>query len=90
MGVRNCGELGVNLQKIVSRLMANDNLVNLLYFEDKDPMNHLPLTAEEQKRLQGKLNAEGKGEIAPSEEYHEFDLSHNELFTLDFINKQFE
>ena len=49
MGVRNCGELGVNLQKIVSRLMANDNLVNLLYFEDKDPMNHLPLTAEEKQ-----------------------------------------
>ena len=49
MGVRNCGELGVNLQKIVSRLMANDNLVNLLYFEDRDPMNHLPLTAEEKQ-----------------------------------------
>ena len=49
MGVRYCGELGVNLQKIVSRLMANDNLVNLLYFEDKDPMNHLPLTAEEKQ-----------------------------------------
>ena len=51
---------------------------------------YLPLTFEAQKRLQEKLNAEGKGEIAPSEEYHEFDLSHNELFTLDFINKQFE
>lgn len=49
MGVRNCGELGVNLQKIVSRLMANDNLVNLLYFEDKDPINHFPLTAEEKQ-----------------------------------------
>ena len=49
MGVRNCGELGINLQKIVSRLMANDNLVNLLYFEDKDPINHLPLTAEEKQ-----------------------------------------
>jgi hypothetical protein len=49
MGVRNCGELGINLQKIVSRLMANDNLVNLLYFEDKDPLNHLPLTAEEKQ-----------------------------------------
>lgn len=49
MSVRNCGELGVNLQKIVSRLMANDNLVNLLYNEDKDPLNHLPLTAEEKQ-----------------------------------------
>ena len=49
MGVRNCGELGVNLQKIVRRLMANDELVSLLYFEDKEPLNHLPLTAEEKQ-----------------------------------------
>ena len=49
MGVRNCGELGVNLQKIVSRLMANDNLVNLLYFEDKDPINHSPLADKEKQ-----------------------------------------
>lgn len=49
MSVRNCGELGSSLQKIVTRLMANDNLVNLLYFEDKDPLNHLPLTAEEKR-----------------------------------------
>ena len=53
------------------------------------PIN-LHYTLDEQKRLQKKLNAEGKGEIAPTQEYHEFDLSHNELFTLDFINKQFE
>ena len=50
----------------------------------------VPLTFEAQKLLQEKLNAEGKGEIAPTQEYHEFDLSHNELFTPDFINKQFE
>ena len=51
---------------------------------------HLHYTLDEQMRLQEKLNAEGKGEIAPTQEYHEFDLSHNELFTPDFINKQFE
>lgn len=49
MSIRNCGELGLNLQKVISRLMANDNLVNLLYFEDKDPLNHMPLTAEEKQ-----------------------------------------
>ena len=27
MGVRNCREIGENLQRIVKRLMANDNLV---------------------------------------------------------------
>jgi hypothetical protein len=39
MGVRNCRELGENLQKIVHRLMSNDRLVNLLYYTDKDPLN---------------------------------------------------
>jgi hypothetical protein len=33
MGVRNCAELGENLQKIVKRLLANDDLVKLLYYE---------------------------------------------------------
>ena len=36
MAVRNCAEIGENLQKIVTRLMANDELVNLLYFNDSD------------------------------------------------------
>lgn len=49
MGVRNCREIGENLQKIVKRLMANDNLVNLLYYTDKDPLNQPHLT-EEQKQ----------------------------------------
>lgn len=49
MGVRNCREVGENLQKIVSRLMANDELVNLLYFTDKDPLSHAPLTAEQKR-----------------------------------------
>lgn len=49
MGVRNCAEIGENLQKIVKRLMANNNLVNLLYYTDKDPLSQPHLT-EEQKR----------------------------------------
>ena len=51
MGIRNCREIGENLQKIVKRLMANDNLVNLLYYTDKDPLNQPHLT-DEQKREQ--------------------------------------
>lgn len=47
--VRNCREVGDNLQRIVKRLMANDNLVKYLYYTDKDPLAHKPLT-EEQKR----------------------------------------
>lgn len=49
MGVRNCREIGENLQIIVKRLMANDRLVNLLYYTDKDPFNQ-PVLTEEQKR----------------------------------------
>lgn len=48
MGVRNCRELGENLQKIVKRLLANDNLVNLLYYTNKDPLNQ-PFLTDEQK-----------------------------------------
>lgn len=49
MGVRNCEEIGVNLQKIVNRLMANDDLVNLLYYSTKDPLNSPPLSNEKKK-----------------------------------------
>lgn len=49
MSVRNNAELGENLQKIVARLMANDNLVKYLYYTDKDPLSQNNLT-EEQKR----------------------------------------
>lgn len=49
MGVRNCRDIGENLQKIVSRLMANDDLVNLLYYTGKDPLNETPLTQEQKK-----------------------------------------
>ena len=51
MGVRNCAEIGENLQKIVRRLMANDNLVNLLYYTDKDPLSQPHLTEKEKQNL---------------------------------------
>ena len=49
MGVRNCAEVGENAIKIVRRLMANQNLLKLLYYTDKDPLSHDDLT-EEQKQ----------------------------------------
>ena len=49
MAVRNCAEIGENLQKIVKRLMANDDLVNLLYYTDKDPLSQPHLTEEEKR-----------------------------------------
>lgn len=51
MGVRNCREIGENLQKIVRRLMANDNLINLLYYTDKDPLSQPPLTEEQKEKV---------------------------------------
>jgi hypothetical protein len=51
MGVRNCSEMGENLRLIISRLLANDNLVNLLYYTDKDPLSNTILTQEQKKSL---------------------------------------
>ena len=47
MGVRNCQDLGENAQKIIKRLMANQNLVKLLYYTDLDPLNQPDLTPEQ-------------------------------------------
>lgn len=51
MGARNCQELGANLQKICNRLLANDNLINLLYYEDLDPLNQPHLNEKEKQKL---------------------------------------
>lgn len=48
--MRNCEELGLNLQKIVSRLLANEDLVKLLYYNDKDPLGQPTLTQEEKQK----------------------------------------
>ena len=56
MSVRNCNELGLSLQKIVKRLLENDNLINLLYYEDHDPLGHTALDKEfKQKEIFEKL-----------------------------------
>jgi len=47
MNVRNLIDIGRNGQKIVKRLMANQNLVKLLYYTDKDPLSHEDLTEEQ-------------------------------------------
>ena len=55
MGVRNCQELGLNLQKICSRLLANNNLVKLLYYTDLDPLAQPNLSEEQKQKLFGDL-----------------------------------
>ena len=47
MSVRNCAELGVNLQYIIKRLFANQDLLKLLYYTDKDPLAGEDLTSEQ-------------------------------------------
>ena len=47
MSVRNCAELGVNLQYIIKRLFANQNLLKLLYYTDKDPLSQPDLTPKQ-------------------------------------------
>lgn len=50
MAIRNYREIGENLQKIVNRLMANDTLVKLLYYNDADPLKYENLTEDEKRR----------------------------------------
>lgn len=47
MDVRNCSDIGINAQYIIKRLMANQNLLKLLYYTDKDPLGHEDLTQEQ-------------------------------------------
>ena len=46
MAVRKLQEMGENLQTIVKRLTANQNLLKLLYYTDKDPLNNQDLNEE--------------------------------------------
>lgn len=46
MAVRKLQEMGENLQTIVKRLTANQNLLKLLYYTDKDPFNNQDLDEE--------------------------------------------
>lgn len=46
---RNLEELGLDLQKIVARLQANQNLLKLLYYTGKDPLSEEDLTSAQIK-----------------------------------------
>lgn len=47
--VRDLDEFGINLQRIITRLQANQNLLKLLYYSDPDPLSKPDLTPEEIK-----------------------------------------
>lgn len=46
MSVRQLQEMGENLQSIVKRLLANQTLLKLLYYTDKDPLSQPDLPRE--------------------------------------------
>lgn len=46
MAVRELQEMGNNLQIIVKRLLANQNLLKLLYYTDKNPLSQPDITDE--------------------------------------------
>ena len=46
---RNLADLGLFLQRIVSRLETNQNLLKLLYYTGKDPISEADLTSEQIK-----------------------------------------
>lgn len=50
MAIKNLKEMGTNLQKIVQCLMANDNLVNYVYYTDKDPLSQPFLSTADKKK----------------------------------------
>ena len=49
MATRNLADLGLNLQKIINRLQTNQNLLKLVYYTGKDPLNEQDLTEEQIK-----------------------------------------
>ena len=49
MATRNLADVGLNLQKIVSRLQNNQNLLKLLYYTSKDPYSETNLTETQVK-----------------------------------------
>lgn len=50
MAVRNLEEIGVNAQAIIKALLANQNLMKLLYYGDKDPLAGEDLTQTQIKK----------------------------------------
>lgn len=51
MAVRNCADLGDNLKKIMNRLLANQDLIKLLYYTDADPLSNPDLTQGQIKEI---------------------------------------
>lgn len=49
MATRNLADMGLNLQRIISRLQSNQNLLKLVYYTGKDPLNEEDLTDQQIK-----------------------------------------
>ena len=49
MATRNLADMGLDLQKIINRLQSNQNLLKLVYYTGKDPLNEQNLTDQQIK-----------------------------------------
>ena len=88
MNVRNCSDIGVNAQYIVKRLLANQNLLKLLYYTDKDPLSHEDLTEEQiQNEVFGKL-VKIVPRVGPKETAHSIVICSND--SMDYKRYKFK
>jgi hypothetical protein len=53
MAVRNYKQLSSSLKEISSRLLADQTLCKLLFYNDMDPLSHPDLTADQRKKMLG-------------------------------------
>lgn len=90
MGVRNYSDIGTNAQLIVKRLLANQQLLKLLFYTDRDPLNQPDIETDIiEKEIFGKLI-----KIVPRTNSE--DLSHSyiaiqfETFSPNAINNEFK
>lgn len=54
MAVRNYKQLSSFLKEISSRLLADQTLCKLLFYNDTNPLSHADLTADQRKQMLGK------------------------------------
>ena len=95
MSVRNCAEIGISLHKVINRLLANDDLVNLLYYTDKDPLSQPKLSNEQKKKEVFEKLIKIVPRIGPKETAHSLvairvvngkkDLENNEFRNISII-----
>lgn len=87
--VRNCEEIGLILQRIITKLINNDNLVKLLYYTDKEPLEHSSLTAAEKREKIYEKLIKITPRVGPKETANSIVVVHVAKGAMDPNNDQF-